>query len=145
MSYIPKTIREAVFERAQGLCEYCQTAKIVVSTIEIDHIIPASAGGATTLENLCLSCRSCNNSKQDFVMCIDPVTDTEARLFNPRADQWPEHFEWSADGLFVVGLTPIGRATIRRLDMNKRDLIESRQLWIEAGWHPPKQGKFPLD
>ncbi|GIK67127.1 MAG: HNH endonuclease [Chloroflexota bacterium] len=144
MSYIPKAIREAVFERAQGLCEYCQTAKIVVATIEIDHIIPASEGGLTTLDNLCLSCRSCNNSKQGYITGIDPATKTEVSLFNPRTDSWHEHFEWSEDGLTIIGLTETGRATIHRLDMNKKNLVESRQLWVSVGWHPPKQGKFPL-
>jgi hypothetical protein len=37
----------------------------------------------------------------------------------------------------MIGLTPIGRATIVRLHMNRDAMIESRRRWAEAGWHPP--------
>ena len=33
-------------------------------------------------------------------------------LFNPRTQTWFEHFHWSTDGLQILGLTPIGHATV---------------------------------
>jgi hypothetical protein len=72
----------------------------------------------------------------------DPETQQEVPLFNPRLMQWADHFVWSANGLKVVGITPIGRATCHRLDINdefhnQEFIQESRQLWIQGGWHPP--------
>ncbi|WP_156518455.1 hypothetical protein [Phormidesmis priestleyi] len=43
----------------------------------------------------------------------------------------------------MVRLTPMGRATCDRLDVNddryqgERSITEARSLWVEAGWHPP--------
>ena len=66
------------------------------------------------------------------------------RLFNPRKDRWFEHFIWSADGYTISGITPIGRATIDRLDLNDDfhddgSIQRARRLWIRGGWHPPTE------
>jgi hypothetical protein len=42
----------------------------------------------------------------------------------------------------ILGTTSIGRATCSRFDFNDRDhddgfILNSRFLWIRAGWHPP--------
>jgi len=105
--------------------------------MEIDHILPESAGGATTLDNLCLACVGCNTFKYNFQTGIDPATDKESALFNPRTQSWSDHFNWSNDATLVVGLTATGRATVERLRLNRRDILASRQLWVAAGWHPP--------
>jgi 5-methylcytosine-specific restriction endonuclease McrA len=67
--------------------------------MEIDHIAPKSAGGKTTLDNLCLACVGCNGFKLDFQSGIDPKTEQEAPLFNPHVQDWHDHFQWSDDGL----------------------------------------------
>lgn len=65
-------------------------------------------------------------------------------LFNPRQQQWADHFIWSADATRIFGTTSIGRATCDRLDVNdnrykgERSIQEARALWVQAGWHPPK-------
>jgi hypothetical protein len=133
MTAIPLNIRRAVTQRAGGLCEYCQTAKIVVVTVEIDHIYPVAKGGSTTLENLCLVCRTCNSYKRDFIIGFDPETQTEQPLFNPRTQQWHEHFQWSEDKIILIGLTSIGRATIERLQINNDDLVNARRS-MDSGW-----------
>jgi hypothetical protein len=138
MARISESLREQVTERAKGYCEYCQTAKVIVTTMEVDHIQPEARGGATHLDNLCLVCRGCNSFKHDFVEGIDPETLQEARLYHPRLDKWLEHFRWSEDGLELIGLTSVGRATIVRLRMNRPEILASRKLWVQAGWHPPK-------
>lgn len=144
MVYIPDQLRQQVEERAQGLCEYCQTAQLIVVTLEVDHIKPVSAGGETEMTNLCLTCRGCNSFKQNFQTGIDPQTRSEVELFNPRTQSWNEHFQWSDDGVTIIGLTSVGQATISRLRMNREGLIASRRLWVQAGWHPPKPNQFPL-
>lgn len=143
MSGISESLRQQVLDRAYGLCEYCQTAKIVVTRMEIDHIIPLSAGGLSTFDNLCLSCPTCNNAKRDNQVGADPETGETVALFNPRLQTWSEHFKWSEDSLLVLGLTAVGRATVQRLKMNGADVVASRALWAEAGWHPPKSKQFP--
>lgn len=137
MAYIPNALRRLVAERARGLCEYCQTAQIVVISMEIDHIVPVTVGGATTAENLCLTCNQCNLFKLAYETGFDLETKEEVALFNPRIQQWSEHFQWDKSGTQLIGLTPTGRATINRLRINQPDALQARQLWVKAGWHPP--------
>jgi hypothetical protein len=137
MARISDNLHQQVIERARGHCEYCQTQQIIVVAMEIDHIIPESAGGETKLDNLCLACVGCNGFKLDFQIGLDPDTEKETSLFNPRTQNWHEHFKWSDDGLNVIGLTTTGRATIVRLRMNRDAVVNSRRRWVEAGWHPP--------
>jgi hypothetical protein len=144
MRAVSKEQRQQVTERANGLCEYCQTAEIIVVMLEVDHIKPESAGGATHLDNLCFICRGCNSFKHDFQTAVDPDTSQSVALFNPRQDRWEDHFKWSDDGTLVIGLSPTGRATIDRLRMNRDGIVASRRLWVEAGWHPPRPNRFPL-
>lgn len=143
MAYIPDSLRRLVTKRAFGLCEYCQTAQIIVVSMEIDHIDPESEGGQTRADNLCLTCRGCNGFKQDFQTGIDPETGIETPLFNPRTQQWADHFRWNDDATLIIGVTAIGRATINRLRMNREGVVASRRLWVQAGWHPPQVGRFP--
>jgi len=49
MASISKALRRQVTERAGGRCEYCQTLLVIVVEMEVDHIIPTSAGGRTAL------------------------------------------------------------------------------------------------
>ena len=106
--------------------------------MEIDHIVPESAGGASTADNLCLTCVGCNGFKLAFQAAIDPNTGEMAPLFHPRSGQWSDHFSWSEDGILILGLTPVGRATVARLQMNRPQVVEARRLWVQANWHPPR-------
>lgn len=138
MSYVSERIRQQVIDRAKNWCEYCQTQGDIVVEMEVEHIHPSSKGGTSELENLCLACGSCNSFKSNFINAIDPETGEVVLLYNPRTQTWSEHFIWSDDGLRVQGLTPIGRATVQRLNMNHADVIVSRRRWVSVGWHPPK-------
>lgn len=131
-------LEQLVFERAAFRCEYCHTQQLLVIVMQLDHIIPQSKGGPTTSENLCLACTTCNNHKSDHQTGIDPLTTFEHPLFNPRNDLWEAHFEWGADKAVLVGLTPIGRATIARLKINSDTVVKSRRFWVKLGVHPPQ-------
>lgn len=135
---VSETVRQQVIERARGRCEYCQTPITVVIEMEIDHIVPRAVGGSDTLDNLCVACISCNGYKLAFQEGIDPTTGEPAALFNPRRQTWADHFTWDDEEIRVVGLTPTGRATVERLRMNRQRVIDARRLWVQAGWHPPK-------
>jgi len=100
--------------------------------------MPVARGGTDDEENLWLACRMCNGFKSDSTHGRDLFTGEEVRLFNPRIQQWAEHFAWSEDGTQIVGLTPCGRATIVTLQLNSLIAIMVRRAWVSAGWHPPK-------
>ena len=60
-------------------------------------------------------------------------------LFNPRLQNWFEHFAWSEDGLRIQGRTAIGRATVDALHLSDDiDALIVRSFWVQAGWHPPQ-------
>ncbi len=138
-SYIPKALRERVSAQARHRCGYCLTSVTIVGTpMEIDHIIPESIGGQTAEDNLWLACSLCNDHKSDRIAALDPSSGEIVRLFDPRRQVWHEHFSWTAEGDRVVGLTPVGRATVVALNLNRPSLVKARQAWCTVGWHPPK-------
>jgi hypothetical protein len=85
-----KSERDEIFKRAGGKCVYCgcrlirdpdlfierarsriftvakwkvAMRQVVLCAFQIDHVIPKSAGGRTTLENCVACCKSCNSKK----------------------------------------------------------------------------------
>lgn len=56
---IPRAVRRAVFARDNHCCVKC----FATEDLALDHIYPWSLGGADTVENLQVLCRSCNSSK----------------------------------------------------------------------------------
>jgi hypothetical protein len=123
---------------ALGLCEYCHTAEQwQYVPFTVDHIVPVSQGGTNTLDNLALACFHCNRRKADRLQATDPESTELVALFHPRRHLWGEHFIWSADGLRIVGLTAIGRATIAALDLNRQRVVNIRAADIAVDCHPP--------
>jgi 5-methylcytosine-specific restriction endonuclease McrA len=57
---IPPNVRQAVLDRDDYICRYCGRRS---QTMEVDHIIPVSQGGTSTLGNLVTACRECNRKK----------------------------------------------------------------------------------
>ena len=68
---------------------------------------------------------------------LDPDSDEEVSLFHPRRHLWSEQFIWSADKLYIIGLTPIGRATVEALELNRERAVRIRDADVAAGRHPP--------
>ncbi|HID61913.1 MAG TPA: hypothetical protein EYP49_04110 [Anaerolineae bacterium] len=62
-----------------------------------------------------------------------------SQAYIPRTQSWPEHFTWGGNGTLIIGLTPAGRATVIALRLNRPSPVKARQLWVEAGWHPPEE------
>lgn len=59
MSDIPATLHDQVVQRASGRCEYCGLSQIgQEAAFHIDHVVPRTAGGPTTADNLALACVS---------------------------------------------------------------------------------------
>jgi hypothetical protein len=138
MARISGKLREAVAQRADFCCEYCKRPQLYTGMPhEIDHIVPESKGGKSTSDNLALACRLCNSFKQDAQTGIDPDTGNKEPLFNPRTQIWSEHFQWSEDYTQILGITPTGRATVQRLQLNYPTTVLARIEWRKLGWTPP--------
>jgi exopolyphosphatase/pppGpp-phosphohydrolase len=137
-SNISETLQLQVRERALGLCEYCHTLETwQYVPFTLDHVIPLSLGGGTVAENLALACFHCNRRKSSNAKAVDPETNEEVALYNPRLNTWREHFIWSEDNLTIIALTPVGRATVERLDLNRERVLLIRAEDKAVGRHPP--------
>lgn len=128
-----------VTTRAHACCEYCRSqARFSPDPFSIEHIIPRSRGGATEPENLALSCQGCNSRKYTSTEAADPVSGEFVALFNPRLQRWTDHFAWNEDFTLILGLSPVGRATVSKLQLNRHGLLELRGVLAQAQQHPPR-------
>lgn len=133
---IPARLRRQITERAKHRCEYCGLSQAgQEAEFHIDHIVPISAEGSTTLDNLALACVSCSLRKGARETALDPQTGKDASLLDPRRDLWPRHFRWESER--VIGLTATGRATITALSMNRPLALAIRKEETLRGRHPP--------
>jgi hypothetical protein len=136
MTAISNRLRAQVVRRAGNRCEYCglsQTGQEAV--FHIDHVLPQSAGGRTSADNLALACVSCSLRKAARLDAIDPQWGEQVPLFNPRTQSWAEHFRWDAET--VVPLTATGRATVAALALNRSLILAIRREESARGRHPP--------
>ena len=99
--------------------------------MEVDHIVAEQHRGGDTLDNLAQICGYCNRHKGPNLAGIDPRTDRITRLFHPRRDRWARHFRWQSATL--IGMTPIGRATVFVLDINADERVSFRETLIDEG------------
>ncbi len=126
VTYIPAALRRLIEERANRLCEYCLLpADITFFPHEIDHVIAEKHGGETNADNLAFTCWRCNRHKGSDLGSFDPDTGAFSFLFNPRTQQWDEHFKF--EELQIVGLTSEGRTTARLLQLNSDERLTERQ------------------
>lgn len=140
-TYIPLALRARVIKRAHGCCEYCQSpARYSPEVFEIEHILPLAAGGKTVLDNLALGCPACNRYKGSRQSATDPETGRDVPIFNPRAQHWVDHFRWSDDLREIIGQTPIGRATVDALRMNRPAVRHFRAALKALELHPALVG-----
>lgn len=138
-AYISNQLRIAIEKTAGQRCGYCLTPQTITGApLEIDHIIPERAGGRTIESNLWLACTVCNRYKGSRTHGADPASAELEAFFNPREQQWRDHFAWRKDGAEIVGLTPCGRATVAALRMNNPEIVGARSLWVQSGWWPPE-------
>lgn len=120
------TVRQLVRERANFACEYCRISESVILFLpfHIEHIVAKQHRLDDSESNLALSCDRCNAFKGPNLSSLDPETNELVRLFHPRIDDWGTHFSL-IDGK-VCGLTSIGRATVKLLNMNAPYRVQLR-------------------
>jgi hypothetical protein len=141
-AYVPQNLKTTVSERARRRCEYCKSPeRYSPSPFAVEHILPEDKGGPTTEDNLAWSCMGCNHHKHTCTESLDPETGFLTPLFNPRTQRWSDHFGWSEDFLTIVGLTPTGRATVERLQLNRENLLNLRELLLLGNFHPPPESE----
>ena len=123
-----------VRRRAAGRCEYCRFPESeAVIPFEVEHVIPEKHGGGTTVDKLALACFYCNRYKGPNVAGIAAPGEPVTRLFNPRRDEWDEHFSWDAP--ILNPRSEIGAVTIAVLRINlpnavaAREILMNEQLW----------------
>jgi 5-methylcytosine-specific restriction endonuclease McrA len=109
----PKSKFLQLFERDKGRCVYCgldlkaDYDRFMMATE--DHLLPSSrVGHARDLNNLVLSCRTCNNLKSDFVpkSQLDPrkqrrqfITAVRAHIMARRVERVKEFLQVTHPGI----------------------------------------------
>ena len=91
-------------------------------------------GGATIAENTALACIDCNRHKGSDLTAIDPISNQIVRVFDPRNQQWHDHFY--LDGATILGMSATGRATVIMLRLNDPMRVLERSFLIEVGRYP---------
>lgn len=127
--------RELVRRRAGDRCEYCLLPQeaIPLLAFHVDHIVAKQHLNERSDDPSlpALACNRCNAYKGTNLSSIDPETKAPVPLFNPRQDAWTDHF--ALEGGAIIGLTSIGRATVRLLNMNAPARVELREAWLDGG------------
>ena len=135
MSYVPSIVRQQVIQRADNRCEYCLTPHSAsLFTFEMEHIRSEKHGGLSELDNLALACPFCNRAKGSDLGSFDSVTGTLVLFYNPRLQDWFDHFALS--GAEIVPLTAEGRVTVANLQFNQLERLTERRYLIAAGYYP---------
>ena len=134
--YVAAELRRQVRNRAKDCCEYCLIhEQDCFLPHEPDHIIAVKHGGETCNENLAWTCFVCNRAKGSDIASIDSESGEVVRLFSPRIDDWGEHFKLLTDG-HIHPLTPVARATVKLLRINRAEQVELRLTLMRSNLYP---------
>lgn len=134
--YISPEVRQKVATRADFLCEYCLIAEEdTFFGCEVEHIISLKHGGSSELENLAYACAFCNRHKGSDIGSISE-SGQFSRFFNPRTDQWVDHFR--LDRSIINPFSVVGEVTARILQFNHSDRILERQALSAVARYPNK-------
>jgi hypothetical protein len=132
--YINAALRRLVATRADGLCEYCLineedtflAARWITSSVKSTVDKPTLTTWLTPVP-FAIGPRAVIGS-------IVQQTGSFVRFFNPRTDQWAEHFV--LDGVAIVARSDIGEVTARILDFNNEERLFERQTLQAIGRYP---------
>ena len=128
---LPQSIRQMVSERAGGRCEYCRIPQLAtLHKHEPDHILPIQHGGNSQPDNLALACFRCNRYKGPNVGSYDDKPQKLVPFFNPRTQEWDDHFFFENFEIFPK--TPEGFGTINIFRVNDGERVLERKSLMEA-------------
>ena len=132
ISNILKTI---VINRAGNRCEYCLVPKILSNfEFHIEHVVSIQHGGTSLPDNLAYCCSFCNWKKGTNLATLILPNDEMIRIFNPRKQNWQEHFSTVAGK--IIPLSKTGVATAQLLEFNLPERVEVRLELAKAGFYP---------
>jgi hypothetical protein len=96
--------------------------------LTVDHFQPRSQGGSDALDNLVYCCHGCNEFKGDYWQ-----PDSPRCILHPLRDDIAAHIALTDEDT-LRSLTPTGEFHIRKLHLNRSELILHRreQRLIEA-------------
>ena len=133
-THIPADLRHEVTHRANGRCEYCQIREsdtfLGFQIDHIDHIVAEKHGGETTASNLAYCCVFCNRFKGTDLGSL-AASGEVIRFFNPRTDDWHDHFQW--DGHRISPQTQIAEVEERIFKLNSFERVLERQAIDRSG------------
>jgi hypothetical protein len=92
------TTKKLVRQRAGDCCEYCHLPQDATPfiTFHIEHVIAKQHtpddDNLNDLKRLGIACDRCNLFKGPNLSSIDPNSGEIVNLFNPRTDNWNDHF-----------------------------------------------------
>ena len=128
---IPTKVKNEVALRLNYKCEYCfLPEKASFYNFHIDHIRSIKHGGSSEIDNLAYCCPDCNYFKGTDIASFSK-NDELVLFFNPRIQEWSEHFE-ILDGI-VLGKTDIGNVTEQIFKFNDIDRLIFRIELIKLG------------
>lgn len=131
-----KYVRKLVAMRAGYKCEYCQVLEYLSNyEYHIEHIIGLQHGGSDLPDNLAFACSWCNWKKGPNIATILPPDITLIPLYNPRTQNWFDHFEVDSVGK-ILGKSIVAKATINLLNLNHPGKIEERAEMMVSGFYP---------
>jgi hypothetical protein len=133
--YISEKQRLEIGIRANFVCEYCLIHEADgFFEHQIDHIISIKHGGGNHNDNLAYTCVFCNRNKGSDIGSVLLPEIVFVRLFNPRLDDWNEHFELR--GALINAKTDIGKVTLKVLKFNTKERLAERQSLQQVGRYP---------
>ena len=134
-SEISEEVRQFVATRAKHRCEYCLLNEDdAYSPHQVDHVVARKHGGSSSVDNLAYACLRCNLWKGTDIGSIDLETGKFVSLFNPREQDWTQHFELR--GFLIEPLTAQGRVTARLLRLNTDKRVVERRALMLVGRYP---------
>lgn len=102
-------------------CGYCGIREADAGAeLTVDHFQPRSRGGTDALEILVYCCPACNEFKGDYWK-----PDSPRRILHPSRDNAADHFVLTVEDTYFP-LTETGEFHIRRLHLNRRELVLHR-------------------
>lgn len=129
-------LRKLIAVRAGYKCEYCRILEYLSNyEYHLEHIIGVQHGGSNLPDNLAYACSWCNWKKGPNIATILQPDHTLIPLFNPRVQNWFDHFSISYDGI-LIARSIVGQATIKLLELNHPDKIEERKSLLNSGFFP---------
>ena len=145
-SLMTTQLRNQIIERDQGVCQICGK-KCQRSEIEIDHIIPVSKGGKTTLSNLQVLCSKCNRKKSNKILSSltyleskktgnlsvlkKPLITEEKKLLNKTGEKFkPKQFIQIGDTVKVLYLEDNFEMYLKLVRTFQNDAHDQEQVTI---------------